>query len=78
MPKVVDINSRINKEAGNRLRQMRTMMGLSLIDLAELIQIHRQTISLYERGLRPISGYSLIKLADFYKTTTDHILGRTC
>ena len=31
----------------------------------------------YEKGLREIPVWALIKLADYYQTSTDYLLGRT-
>ncbi len=31
----------------------------------------------YENGKREIPAWALIKLADYYQTSTDYILGRT-
>lgn len=33
--------------------------------------------SRYERGVREIPVWAVIKLADYYHTSTDYILGRT-
>ena len=31
----------------------------------------------YEKGLRPFPVWAIIKLADYYKVSTDYLLGRT-
>ncbi len=31
----------------------------------------------YEKGLREIPVWAVIKLADYYQTSTDYLLGRT-
>ena len=45
--------------------------------LAELLHCSQQTYSDYECGKLDIPTDVLIKLADFYDTTTDFILGRS-
>ena len=37
----------------------------------------RQVYGSYERGERELPVWAHVKLADFYQTSTDYILGRT-
>ena len=46
-------------------------------DVAAILGISQTVYSRYERGFQTIPVEHLLKLADFYKTTTDYILGRT-
>lgn len=46
-------------------------------EIASVLNITQQQYSLYERGIRDIPVDLLIKLADYYKVTTDYILNRT-
>ncbi len=46
-------------------------------DIAKLLQITRQQYSLYETGKRTIPIDLLIKLAAFYNTSIDYIVGIT-
>ena len=39
--------------------------------------MHPSVYSLYERGKREVPAWAVIKLADFYNTSTDYLLGRT-
>lgn len=60
-----------------RLRDLREDRDLRQIDIAELLGIRQTVYSRYERGFQNIPLEFLIKLADYYKVSTDYILGRT-
>ena len=60
-----------------RLRVLREDSDLRQQDIAELLQITQTVYSRYERGFQTIPVLHLLKLADFYHTSTDYILGRT-
>ena len=61
----------------NRLRQLREDLDLRQIDVANETGIDQKTLSNYETGKTNPDSYSLIKLADFYHTSIDYIVGRT-
>lgn len=46
-------------------------------EIAAYLNMHQQVYGRYERGEREIPTWALIKLADYYQTSTDYILGRT-
>ena len=46
-------------------------------DVAELLNMNQEVYRRYEKGIREIPVWAVIKLAKFYKTTTDYILGLT-
>ena len=60
-----------------RIRDMREDMDLSRREVAEALSVTQQAYSNYELGLRDIPTDTLIKMADFFHTTTDYILNRT-
>ncbi|MBC8528151.1 helix-turn-helix transcriptional regulator [Christensenellaceae bacterium NSJ-44] len=60
-----------------RLRDLREDRDLLQKDIAELLNITQTVYSRYERGFQTIPVIHLLKLADFYGTSTDYILGRT-
>ena len=60
-----------------RLRDLREDKDLYQKDVAELLGITQTVYSRYERGFQTIPVVHLLKLADFYGTSTDYILGRT-
>ena len=60
-----------------RLKELREDRDLLQKDIAEILGISQTVYSRYERGAQTIPVMHLIKLADFYKTSTDYLLGRT-
>ncbi|MDO5398605.1 MAG: helix-turn-helix transcriptional regulator [bacterium] len=60
-----------------RLRDLREDKDLTQSDIAEMLGIQQTVYSRYERGVQNIPLEFLIFLADYYKTSTDYILGRT-
>lgn len=46
-------------------------------DIADYLICNRQVYARYERGLREIPVSMVIKLAKYYNTSTDYILGLT-
>ena len=60
-----------------RLKDLREDRDLLQKDVAEMLGISQTVYSRYERGFQTIPVPHLIKLADFYQTSTDSILGRT-
>ena len=60
-----------------RLYDLRIDNDLTQQQVADYLMCNRQVYARYERGLREIPVSMLIKLADFYKTSVDYILGRT-
>lgn len=60
-----------------RLRDLREDRDLKQKDLAEYLQCSQVSYSYYEIGKRDIPTDVLCKLADFYHTSEDYLLGRT-
>ena len=60
-----------------RIRDMREDSDLLQKDLAEYLQCTQVSYSRYELGKRDIPTDVLIKLARFYGTSTDYLLGLT-
>ena len=61
----------------NKIQELRKKLGLKQEELAEQLGIVQSTLSYWERGTYEPDNGSLIKLADFFKVTTDYILCRT-
>lgn len=59
----------------NRLRDLREDAGLNQTQVAKFLGMSQTGYSKYETGENDIPTQILIKLAGFYKTTTDYILG---
>ena len=60
-----------------RIRDLRHDNDLTQQVVAEYLHMDRRVYSTYERGVREIPVWAVIQLADYYKTSTDYILGRT-
>ena len=60
-----------------RLRDLREDRDLRQEDVAEILGISQTVYSRYERGFQVIPVIHLLTLADYYKVSTDYILGRT-
>ena len=60
-----------------RIRDLREDRDLYQKDLAEYLKCTQVCYSHYEMGKRDVPTDVLIKLADFYNTSTDYLLGRT-
>ena len=60
-----------------RIRDMREDADLFQRDLAQYLKCTQVCYSQYELGKRDIPTDVLIKLANFYRTSTDYLLGLT-
>lgn len=60
-----------------RLRDLREDHDLTQKEIAQVLNIDQRVYSNYEIGKREIPIHLLIALADYYKTSTDFLLGRT-
>ena len=60
-----------------RIRDLREDRDLTQKQVAEMLGMSQTGYSKYETGENDVPTHILIKLADFYKTSTDYILGRT-
>jgi transcriptional regulator with XRE-family HTH domain len=64
-------------ELNLRIRDLREDNDLTQTYISKLLGCSQQTYSRYESGEITIDIKSLYKLADFYNTSTDYLLGRT-
>ncbi len=62
---------------GERLMLLREESGLTQEKLAELFDTKKATINRYETGTRDPKLDTLIEFDDFFKVSTDYLLGRT-
>ena len=58
-----------------RIRDLREDADLKQSEMAEILHCTQQAYSNYERGLREIPTDILVKLAEYYKTNIEYILG---
>ena len=59
-----------------RLRDLREDHNLTQEAVGQLLGTTQQQYYKYEKGIQEIPVHHLIVLADFYRVTTDYILGR--
>lgn len=59
----------------SRLRSLREERGLTQKELAEALQISQAALGNYERGERSPDAELLVKLASYFSTSTDYLLG---
>ena len=60
-----------------RIRDMREDRDLTQQAIADMVQCDQSLYSKYERGEREIPLSIIAKLADYYKTSVDYLIGRT-
>lgn len=60
-----------------RLKNLREDNDYKQEYIGAVLNIHQRTYSRYERGERTIPLELLSKLADFYGTSVDYLMGRT-
>ncbi len=60
-----------------RLKDLREDKDMLQKEIADYLGISQTVYSRYERGFQTIPVIHLLRLADFYQTSTDYILGRT-
>ena len=60
-----------------RIRDLREDRDLTQKQIADYLCIRQNTYSQYETGHRQVPVDVLIALAEFYKTSTDYLLGLT-
>ncbi len=59
------------------IRDMRERNDLTQQDVANVLNCSQTAYSYYEIGRRDIPTQQLIRLAKYYKTSTDYLLGLT-
>lgn len=60
-----------------KIRDIREDKELTQKQLSQILNCTQQTYSRYETGEITIDIFNLIKLANFYNTSTDYLLGLT-
>lgn len=60
-----------------QLRNLREDRDLNQQALADLLSVSQTTYSRYENGTLDIPSASLVKLAQFYGTSVDYLVGLT-
>lgn len=60
-----------------RLRDLREDSDKTQQEIANVLNMHRSVYRRYEGGERETPAWVVVKLADYYKVSTDYLLGRT-
>ncbi len=60
----------------DKLKQLRHDAGLTQTELAEKLETNQRTYCSWENGTREPNIQMLIKIAQFYKTSVDYLIGR--
>ncbi|MDR0293450.1 MAG: helix-turn-helix domain-containing protein [Oscillospiraceae bacterium] len=60
-----------------KLEDLRVDHDKTQQEIADILKCKREVYRRYEKGIRGIPVWAVIQLADYYKTSTDYILGRT-
>lgn len=58
-----------------RLEDLRVDADKTQAEIAEVLSCNREVYRRYEKGIREIPVWALIKLARYYGVSTDYILG---
>ena len=61
----------------DRIRELRILRGLTQVQFANRLNVSKQCVSNWENDNVLPSIDMLTKIADFFETTTDFLLGRT-
>ena len=61
---------------GKILKELRNEKSLSQQELAKQIGVSQKAIDYWEREVNEPKASYIVKLADFFETSTDYILGR--
>ena len=60
-----------------RIEDLRVDKDKTQQEIADILNCNREVYRRYEKGIREIPTWAVIKLAAYYKTSTDYILGQT-
>ena len=60
-----------------RLEDLRVDNDKTQIEIAEYLNLNRNVYWRYEKGESEIPVWAVIKLADYYRVSTDYLLGLT-
>ena len=74
--KIYVVISMMSNIVGNNIRKLRKKHGMNQKELAEKLNIRRQTVSAYEREVSIPDIYTLIRIADIFSVSLDELAGR--
>ena len=62
---------------GSRLKKLREHKQLTQKELADILSVSESIVSFYETGRRVPGSEVVERIADYFKCSTDYLLGRT-
>ena len=60
-----------------RLEDLRTDHDKTQIEIADYLNMNRNVYWRYEKGVREIPAWAVLKLADYYGVSVDYLVGLT-
>ena len=60
-----------------RIADLRIDKDYTQKEIATILNVHPEVYRRYEKGIREIPVWAIVKLAQLYQTSTDYILGLT-
>ena len=60
---------------GNRIRELRRSMGITMKQLGKELGVAESTISHYETGRRQLDNETLLRLGEFFGVTVGYLIG---
>lgn len=69
--------SRVIRMEIKRIRDMREDHDKSQQEIADYLNMHRSVYRRYESGERETPAWVIVKLAEYYRVSTDYLLGLT-
>lgn len=61
----------------HRIKDLREDCDKTQQEIADYLNMHRSVYRRYETGERELPLWAAVKLADYYRTSTDYLLDRT-
>lgn len=66
----------MKRALNENIQRLRLAMGLSQVDLAGVMNVSKQCVSNWENDNVQPSIEMLVRLSDYFRVTTDYLLGR--
>ncbi len=73
----IQMKERIENIIGENIRTLRKQQEIKQTTLADELNIRRQSVSAYERGVTLPDIYVLIRIADYFGISLDELTGRS-
>jgi len=63
------------KVFGVRLRELRNERGMTIVDLAKVLQVRHSAVSRWENGLRKPCADSIYNISKFFNVSAGYLIG---